>query len=316
MKLRSMLVLLSAAVVITACNKTPSGDTPAKTGAVLAEINGARITADDFKRQQDALPAYAKGGFVGEKGNKDFLDYLVIQELFYQEAIKKGVDKQPEVKSKIDDMTRKVVLDTYLRVEIEQKISVTDQDAKAYYDSHPEEFKGQEEIRASHILVGTEAEARDIKDKLKKGAAFDKLAKQHSKDPGSKDKGGDLGYFRKGQMVPEFEKAVTELKKGEVGDPIKTQFGFHIIKVVDKRTGPGLEYDKIAERLKVNLARKKQKEVFDARVAEIKKTAKVTLNDKEIGALPKGDVPQAQGDLGASPHGGTPPAPAGNGEKK
>lgn len=294
-----LVICFSVAALATGCDKAPMGGGAAKAGPVLAEIGNAKITVDDFKRQQSELPEYAKGGFAGDKGNKDFLDYLVIQELFYQEALKKGVDKQPEIQAKIADMSRKVVLDSYLRGEIEKQAKVTEADAKAYYDSHPEEFKGQEEIKASHILVKTEAEAKGILEKIKKGAAFDKLARQFSMDPGSKGNGGDLGYFRKGQMVPEFEQAVMGLKAGEVGGPIKTQYGYHLIKVADKRVGPGLAYEKIGEQLRVNLARKKQKEIFDGRVVELKKTSKVTINEKEVAALPKTEAPAA-----ANPHGG------------
>lgn len=294
-----LVICFSAAALVAGCDKSPMSGGATKSGPALAEVGSAKITVDDFKRQQSELPEYARGGFAGDKGNKDFLDYLVIQELFYQEAIKKGVDKQPEIKAKIEDMSRKVVLDSYLRGEIEKEAKVTEADAKAYFDSHPDEFKGQEEIRASHILVKTEGEAADILGKIKKGAAFDKLARQFSMDPGSKGNGGDLGYFRKGQMVPEFEQAVMGLKPGEVGGPIKTQYGYHLIKVADKRVGPGLEYEKIGEQLRVNLSRKKQKEIFDARVAEMKKTAKVTINEKELAALPKTEAP-----TGANPHGG------------
>lgn len=289
-----LVICLSVAALMAGCSKSPVNGSPAKSGPVLAEIGGAKITVDDFKRQQSELPEYARGGFSGDKGNRDFLDYLVIQELFYQEALKKGVDKQPEIRAKIEDMTRKVVLDTYLRGEIEKQAQVTEPDAKAYFDSHPEEFKGQEEVKASHILVKTEDEAKNILEKIKKGEAFDKLAKKYSQDSGSRNNGGDLGYFRKGQMVPEFEQAIMNTKTGEIGGPIKTQYGYHIIKVVDRRVGPSLEYDKIAEQLRVNLARKKQKEIFDARVAELKKTAKITINEKEVAALPKGET---------SPHG-------------
>ncbi|MDH4099332.1 MAG: peptidylprolyl isomerase [Nitrospirota bacterium] len=289
-----LVICLSVAALAAGCSKSPMDNAPAKSGPVLAEVGSSKITVDDFKRQQGELPEYARGGFSGDKGNRDFLDYLVIQELFYQEALKKGVDKQAEIRAKIDDMTRKVVLDTYLRGEIEKQAQVTEADAKAYFDGHPDEFKGQEEIKASHILVKSEEQANEVLAKIKKGEAFDKLAKKFSQDPGSRNNGGDLGYFRKGQMVPEFEAAVVNAKTGEVSGPIKTQYGFHIIKVVDRRVGPNLEFEKIAPQLRINLARKKQKEIFDARVAELKKTAKITINEKEVTALPTGE---------ASPHG-------------
>ena len=120
----------------------------------------------------------------------------------------------------------------------------------------------EEEVHARHILVPTEAEAKDIEDELKKGADFATLAKEKSKDPGAAD-GGDLGYFTKDQMVPEFSAAAFKLDKGQISDPVHTQFGWHIIKVEDKRTKPTPTFDQVRGQIENYVAHKAQAEMVE-----------------------------------------------------
>ena len=117
------------------------------------------------------------------------------------------------------------------------------------YDDAVKQMATEQEVRARHILVATEDEAKAILAELKKGTDFAELAKEKSKDPGAAAEGGDLGYFTKDQMVPEFAEAAFKLDKGQVSDPVKTQFGWHIIKVEDKRTKPVPEFDKVKDQV-------------------------------------------------------------------
>jgi len=133
----------------------------------------------------------------------------------------------------------------------------------------------EEEVHARHILVPTEAEAKDIEDQLKKGADFATLAKEKSKDPGAAD-GGDLGYFTKEQMVPEFSEAAFKLEKGQISDPIHTQFGWHIIKVEDKRTKPTPTFDQVRSQLENFVAHKAQAEM----VENLRKSATIERLDQ------------------------------------
>ena len=128
------------------------------------------------------------------------------------------------------------------------KDTVSDAEAKKFYDSQVGSAKS-EEVRARHILVESKEKARELFEKVAYGTDFAELAKQNSKDPGSKDQGGDLGYFSKGQMVPQFEEAAFKLQKGEVSQPFETQFGWHIIKVDDRRAGQAVPFDAVKERI-------------------------------------------------------------------
>ena len=121
---------------------------------------------------------------------------------------------------------------------------------------------GQEEVRARHILVENEDEAKALLDQLKGGADFATLAKEKSKDPGAAE-GGDLGYFTKDQMVPEFAEAAFKLDKGQISDPVKTQFGWHVIQVLDKRTKPTPSYDQVKSQLENYVARRAQADLVD-----------------------------------------------------
>jgi parvulin-like peptidyl-prolyl isomerase len=133
--------------------------------------------------------------------------------------------------------------------------------------------------------VKTEEEAKKIEERLKKGEDFTQLAKKYSIDTVSAKNGGDLGFFSRGQMAPEFEAAASRLKPGEISDPIKTQFGYHIIKVTDKKMGQVVEFEKVKNLISQNLVAEKQKEVFDSYIEGLKKSYKVEINKEALSKL-------------------------------
>ncbi|MFZ3360471.1 MAG: peptidylprolyl isomerase, partial [Xanthobacteraceae bacterium] len=155
------------------------------------------------------------------------------------------------------------------------KAALTDDAMHKVYDEAVKQMAPEEEVHARHILVATEAEAKEIEDQLKKGADFATLAKQKSKDPGAAD-GGDLGYFTKDQMVPEFADAAFKLDKGQISDPVHTQFGWHIIKVEDKRTKPTPTFDEVKPQIENFVAHKAQAEM----VANLRKSATIERLDQ------------------------------------
>jgi peptidyl-prolyl cis-trans isomerase C len=148
---------------------------------------------------------------------------------------------------------------------------------KKVYEEAVQKGGADEEVRARHILVPTEDEAKAVLAEIKKGTDFAELAKQKSKDPGAAAEGGDLGYFGKAQMVPEFAEAAFKMKKGDVSDPVKTQFGWHIIKVEDKRTKPAPTFENVKEQIETFVARRAQAEY----IAKLRSAAKVERLDKK-----------------------------------
>jgi peptidyl-prolyl cis-trans isomerase C len=155
---------------------------------------------------------------------------------------------------------------------------MTDDSMHKIYDEAIKQTPNEEEVHARHILVPTEGEAKDIEAQLKKGGDFAALAKEKSKDPGAAD-GGDLGYFTKEQMVPEFAEAAFKLEKGQTSDPVKTQFGWHIIKLEDKRIKPTPTFDQVKGQLQSYVARRAQAELVD----KLRKTATIERLDRPAG---------------------------------
>ena len=155
---------------------------------------------------------------------------------------------------------------------------MTEAEARKIYDEQVKLLKPVEEVSARHILVDTEAEAKALKEKIDKGADFAQLAKENSKDPGSKDDGGDLGYFGHGQMVPQFEDVVFKLKKGEVSDPVKTQFGWHLVKLEDRRVKQPPAFEIVKDRIMQSLLLRKAQQTAVA----LRAKSKIEIVDPEI----------------------------------
>jgi len=211
------------------------------------------------------------------EAHKDmFVDSVVNQRLLYNEASKLNLDKDAAVQKQLDEARKEIIIKEFLRKEIEDKVVVTDEDAKKYYEANKDKFKDGEKIQVSHILVETEAEANDALAKLQAGADFAALAKEKSKCP-SKDKGGDLGPISKGQTVPEFENAAFALQVGQLSPVVKSQFGYHIIKVTEKQPEKLLSFDEVKEQLKQMLLTDKQKERFDSIIKDLKDRNKVVI---------------------------------------
>ncbi len=289
-RLAVFTIIISLFWVFSACAK--KGEQ--QTGPYLAKVGNATITQADLDREMKNLPEFAQKFFEGPGGKEKFLDELIKKELLYQEALKKGLDKDPEFLKKVEDFKKITLISQLLEKEIETKAKVTEKDAKDYYEKHKAELASVSQIRASHILVKTEAEANKILERLKKGEDFAALAKKYSIDTGTAKNGGDLGYFSAGQMAPEIEQAAIKLKPGEVGGPVKTKFGYDIIKVVDKKMGKPLEFEKIKNAIMQRISSEKQKEVFDSYVEKLKKSFKVEVNKDAVAKLDSGTGQQEE----------------------
>ncbi len=257
-------------------------------GPVVAKVGGAGITQADFEREMKSLPDYAQQLFEGEAGKEKFLDEIIKKEILYQEALKKGLDKSPEFTRKLEEFKKLTLASALLEREIMSKNKVTDQEVKDFYNKHKEDFTTTSQIRASHILVKTEAEANKVLERLKKGEKFEEIAKKESLDKGSAQNGGDVGYFSRGQMVPEFERAAASLKVGQLSGPVKTSYGYHIIKVTDKKTGPVVEFDRVKDVIYQRLSGERQKEAFDKYINELRKGYKIEINKDVLAKIPSG----------------------------
>ncbi|OIP61469.1 MAG: hypothetical protein AUK38_00645 [Nitrospirae bacterium CG2_30_41_42] len=254
-------------------------------GSDLAKVGNVKITQADLEREIKNLPDFAQKIFEGSGGKERFLNELIKKELLYQEALKKGLDKNTEYMKKVEDFKKITLIGQLLEKEIESKTKVTDQDVKDYYEKHKEDFAPVSQIRMSLILVKTEEEAKKILERLNKGEDFAKVAKKSSINLSSAKNGGDLGYLSRGQMTPELEAAAVRLKTGEISEPLKTQSGYQIIKVTDKKIGKVVEFERVKNFISQHLSAEKQKEVFDSYIESLKKSYKVDINKEAISKL-------------------------------
>lgn len=273
------------AITLLGCQGTSGAKSEGKKeGQVLAEVNGSTITTGDFDREVKNLPEYLRAMADTPQGRKEMLDTMVIRELILQKAAKDGIDKGPEFADKLQELKKRLIVETFLKKKVETDAQVSDADLKKFYDQNIEKFKTGDQIRASHILVKTEQEAKDIQAQIKAGAKFEDLAKKYSVDSSSA-KGGDLGWFGKGSMVPAFEKAALALKEGQVSDIVKSDFGYHIIKLTGKRTAGTRPFDEVKAQIKAAIMPSKQQEIFLKIKDELKKSAKITVKDDVLNAM-------------------------------
>ncbi|MDU5570305.1 MAG: peptidylprolyl isomerase [Peptoniphilus harei] len=243
---------------------------------LLAEVNGKKITGVDYNLFIDSLNPQLKQYFGGEEMNKDVVNELVYQTLLYEDAIEKGMDKEDEF-TQVVEKTRESMLKTYALGKLLATVKVTDDDIKKFYEDNKEAFKENESANASHILVEEEDKAKEIYEKIKNGEDFAALAREFSTCP-SKEKGGDLGTFTKGQMVKEFEDAVFNGEVGRVTEPVKTQFGYHIIKVNEKNEGRDLDFDEVKDKIAEQVRRQKEQELYSKKISELKDKYQVKMN--------------------------------------
>ena len=277
---RPFLKSLSALFLIfslCACGEKPDG-----AGQPLAMINGKAITISEFDLRWSQMPEYARKKYSGAEGRKKFLDELIDREVLLQEAKKRGIDRDRALMERLERFKERSILDVLVREEVDSRVAVSPEDLKAYYDAHPDNFATAEQFRASHILVKTNAEAEEIKKRLAQGEDFATLARKMSVDSLTKTKGGDLGILKKGQAAPEFERVLVALKPGEVSEPVATQFGYHLIKLVDRTTGPAQSYEAAKDHVKEQVMIEKKQQRFKELVASLRAQAKVRVSDAPI----------------------------------
>jgi peptidyl-prolyl cis-trans isomerase C len=248
----------------------PPADTPAPAkDPVVAVVNGQQIHLSDVEIAQQSLPQQYRNMPLAAVFPA-LLDRMVDSKLVEQDGRTNKVTDDPAFKKRLAFVEDQVVQDFWLQKQIAEK--VTPEKMKQAYEEKVKNMPAEDEVHARHILVATEPEAKAIIADLKKGAAFDKLAKEKSTDKASGAEGGDLGWFKKTDMVKEFADAAFALKKGELSQtPVKTQFGYHVIKVEDRRKAPPPSFEELSGQIHQDLAR----ETVTAMLNKLRADAKV-----------------------------------------
>lgn len=242
---------------------------------IVATVNGKNITEADIKLAETEIGSDL-GSLPEATKRRVLVEYLIENQLFAEAAEGNKLGSTPEFDGRMQYWRRRALRDTYFEKTV--KDSVSEADAKKLYDEQVKLLKPEEEVKARHILVESEDKAKEIAEKIAHGADFADMAKQFSKDPGTKDDGGSLGYFSKGQMVPQFEEAAFKLEEGDVSDPVQTQFGWHLIQVEDRRERQPPAFDVIKERLIASMMHRKAQEI----AADLRSKAEIEYVDPAI----------------------------------
>jgi len=308
-----LTLILGSALAWAAEKKAPADK--------VAVVNGVTISKDTYDRELDFFVRRAAPGgqqipdVQMAQMKSEVLESLIDRELLFQESKKKGIQvksdavsdqlqkiqqrypNKEEFKKLLSNMgltesdvqaqiERGMAIQELIDKEVTEKIKVSDEETKAFYDKNPQLFQQPEQIKASHILIKVQADApadqkaearkkiEDVQQKVKKGEDFATLAKTYSEGP-SGPKGGDLGYFRRGQMVKPFEEAAFSLKPDETSEIVETQFGYHLIKVNDKKPAKKMTYTEVKDRLSENLKKQKQDSEANAYIETLRKDAKI-----------------------------------------
>ncbi len=235
---------------------------------VVAELNGTPITFGEIQAFQQGIPTAAD--IDTAQILPRLIEFYVDQQLVITAARGRGLENDPQVKEQLARLEGELIRQAYLRDEIRDR--VTDDKVRAAYDKRLETMVQEEEVRARHILVKTEDEAEALVRELSGGADFAALAQEKSTGP-SGPQGGDLGYFTAGVMVPEFSEAAFAMEPGEVSSPVQTDFGWHVIKVEDKRLKPLPTFDEMAPELRDTLSN----EAVDDVLTELRGRAEITI---------------------------------------
>lgn len=239
---------------------------------VLAVVCGRKITDKDVNDMISTIPADKRGYYLSEQGRTQVLDQIISDELIYNYAKDKKVDESEDFKKEME-LVKKNFLVQFMIGKIINKVNIDEDEVKNFYVNNKEKFKKEESVMAKHILVDTEEKALKIKSEIENGLAFEEAAKKYSSCPSKKD-GGNLGTFTRGQMVPEFEDAAFKLKVGEIGGPVKTQFGYHLIKVEGKNGAQEKSFEEVKDIIKNNLIIEKKRKAYISFITDIKKEYK------------------------------------------
>lgn len=241
---------------------------------VFATIGEKEITMDDLQAVLASLPPQ-HAQQLSQQGIDAVVEEAINQELFYLEGKANEVDKTEAYKQELELIEKNLVRGFALN-QILEKVEATDEELKKSYEEKKEFLVAPKKVKASHILVEDEAKAKELKAKLDT-ESFEELAKQNSICP-SKERGGDLGFFQKGQMVPEFEQAAFSMKVDEISEPVKTQFGYHIIKVTDVEKESTQTFEQARAQLEQELLNQKRQQAYLDYVKSLREKYEVKKN--------------------------------------
>ena len=242
---------------------------------ILAVVNGVEITQFDIDQAVQRFPQDRQNYLKTSEGQKQLLDEIISFELIYNYAKENKIDEDDMYISQLNAVAKEL-LTQYTMSKLFSAVDVSDKEAEEYYEKNKETFKSQESVSAKHILVDSLEKAEEVAEKINSGLSFEEAAQKYSSCP-SKSQGGSLGTFTKGQMVPEFEQAAFSLAVGEVSSPVKTQFGYHLIKVEKKNESLIMAFDEVKNEIVKRINQQQQTEKYMSLVESLKNKYNVEI---------------------------------------
>jgi len=277
----SLTILFFLSLLFSGCQRTGEKGLGEKD---LVRINDLSISMEEFHQMLEKQPLEGKMKLLSEKETRDFLEnYVIPREVLYQEAKKRGLDKNKEILIKIEDAKRAMLIEALLEEVLRGKVEVSEEEIQRYYKENQALFTEPQEIKIRHIVVNSEPALKEVVTKLSKGENFEKLASTYNIG-NFKEDGGNLGYIRRGQLAPPFaqfeEVAFSLRKRGEVSEVVNTPYGYHIIRLEDMRGTAVRPLNQVKERIRFFLQPKKRQDAYLEYVKEAKSKAKILINEK------------------------------------
>ncbi|MBU0571561.1 MAG: peptidylprolyl isomerase [Candidatus Omnitrophica bacterium] len=266
----AFLIIAALSAGIVGCSRTPGRE------ETIARIGDDVITVTEFNDRIAHLPVRYQE--VIKKRKKDFLQEIINDTLLYQEAVRNGLDKDEDVQKVIGAATVKILIARYLKDNVDDTIKVTEEDIITEYNANKDAYMMPETLRASHILLPSKERAEGIREELDLGASFDELARAKSIDPTAQT-GGDIGYFPKGQLMPEFENACNVLEVGEISGPVKSKLGYHIIMLTDRKEPVLMPIDRVRDKIASDLYRGDRRQKFNLLLKRLNDETEIEINE-------------------------------------
>ncbi|AND86160.1 peptidylprolyl isomerase [Clostridium tyrobutyricum] len=242
---------------------------------VLALVNGAEIKESDIQNTINRFPSDKKAQLSTENGKKQLLNEIIFFELVYNYAKDTNIEKDNLYLRKLEEAKKEILTQTAIAKAM-GGVNVTDEEVKDYYEANKNMYKTPEMVNAKHILVDNLEKANEVSKYISEGMSFEEAAQKYSNCP-SKAQGGNLGKFSRGQMVPEFEKAAFNLDIGVISEPVKTQFGYHLIKVEEKIEPDLKSFDEVKDAIKRGLLQERQAYMYSKLDSELRNKYKVEI---------------------------------------
>ena len=264
-----------------------SGAETGKAGKVLAMVNGQPITEAAVEEEAKSLPPYVRPILDTPAGRSQFLESLITRDLLMQEALRRGYDRREEVRERLNMARRSILLEALLRDVTEKAPGLSDDALRKFYEANAEAFRVGERVRVSHLLFKERTQAEAAARKLKSGTAFEEMIKTAAKEGGV---AADLGFIERGKFDRTFEAAAFAAASGSVAGPVRTSYGFHLIRVGEKKPAGVQPFEEVKGQIAADLREQAQRDAFENLLSQVRQQSKIQMmvKQEEAQAAPPG----------------------------